>query len=164
MLNRGEPLSWKLLHLERPLLPGRVSPFVPLDSMQRPHLCLRRFSTLSWPLSPFFLLLMQFTLPSGLYIVTISSRPTYTLLPGGRIECCIGRASMEESAGPCQASAIRPFVSTSLSTDKLPQSSPSVMIPEIPVVGESSAGVCLLFIASKSYISDFIFLTASWIC
>jgi hypothetical protein len=48
-------MSWKKLHLERLLLPRHVSAAAPFKSTQCPHLCLRCFSTLSWPLSPFFL-------------------------------------------------------------------------------------------------------------
>jgi hypothetical protein len=44
------------------------------------------------------------------------------------------------------------------------QSSPSVIIPEIPVGCEIYGGVCHLSIAFKSSSSDFIFLTASLIC
>jgi hypothetical protein len=61
-------------------------------------------------------------------------------------------------------SAHRPFFSTSLPADKEPKSSHLEMIPEISVGGDTSAGVYLLFFASKSSISDFIFLlTESWI-
>jgi hypothetical protein len=111
--------------------------------------------------------LLQFT-SARLYVVPLASVPTHTLLlttTRGRITRCIGHSIIAGKAlALAKQSAHWPFFSTSLPADKPPKSSHLEMIPEISVGGDTSAGVCLLSIASKNSISDFIFLlTASWI-
>jgi hypothetical protein len=98
-------------------------------------------------LSPLFLFYYGSHPPDCTHFV---SAHIHSATTRGKTACCIGWTIMEGKAAPNQASADMPFFSTSLSADKPPQSSPLVMIPEIPASCEISAGFCLLFKASKS--------------
>jgi hypothetical protein len=94
-------LSWKKLHLEQLLLPRHVSAVLPLKSMQRPHLHLWSFSTLSClsHCSLFFTTVHICQTAHCTHCFSVQVH-THCYYPGGKSLAALVRQSLKERLAP----------------------------------------------------------------